>query len=134
VSDSYFSITPFSATLNCGAYANTWTYIGYNNSDGRALNQATDLIGVDSTTGSIFVSKYKPRGTYQVKIIGTLPEYTTSSAIFTVAVLNTAPVFKTSLADVPPVPLMSSYNYLLPEIFDPDVGDNPTVTVENSTG
>ena len=134
MSDSYFSITPFSATLNCGAYANTWTYIGYNNSDGRALNQATDLIGVDPTTGTIFVSKSKPRGTYQVKIVGTLPEYTTSSAIFTVAILNTAPVFKTSLGVVPPVPLMSSYNYPLPEIFDPDAGDTPTVTVENSAG
>jgi hypothetical protein len=133
MSDSYFSITPFLATLNCGAYANTWTYIGHNNSDGRALNQSTDLIGVDSTTGSIFVSKSKPRGTYQVKIIGTLPEYTTYSATFTVAVLNIAPVFKTSLANVT-VPLMSSYNYPLPEIFDPDVGDTSTVTVENSTG
>jgi hypothetical protein len=32
------------------------------------------------------------------------------------------------------VPLMSSYNYRLPEILDPDVGDIPTVTVKNSTG
>jgi hypothetical protein len=80
------------------------------------------------------VSKSKPRGTYQVKIVGTLPEYTTSSAIFTITVKNTAPVFKTSLAVVPPVPLMSSYNYPLPEIFDPDAGDTPTVTVENSAG
>jgi hypothetical protein len=133
VSDSYFSITPFSAILNCGAYANTWMYIGYINSDGQALNQATDLIGVDSTTGSIFVSKSKPRGTYQVKIIGTLPDYTTSSALFTIAVLNTAPVFKNSLANVT-VPLMSSYNYPLPEIFDPDMDDTPSVTVENLTG
>ena len=79
------------------------------------------------------MSKSKPRGTYQVKIIGTLPEYTTYSAIFTVAVLNTAPVFKTSLANIT-VPLMFSYNYPLPEIFDPDEGDTSTVTVENSTG
>ena len=133
MSDSYFPITPFSATQNCGAYANTWTYIGYNNSDGRALDQATDLIGVASTNGTIFVSKSKPRGTYEVKIVGTLPEYTTNSAIFTIAILNTAPVFKTSLSNVT-VPLMSSYNYPLPEIFDPDVGDTATVTVKNSSG
>ena len=133
MSDSSFPITPFSATLNCGSYSNTWTYIGYNNSDGKALDQATDLIGVDSATGAIFVSKSKPRGSYEVKIVGTLPEYTTSSAIFTIAIQNTAPVFKTSLSNVT-VPLMSSYNYRLPEILDPDVGDIPTVTVKNSTG
>jgi hypothetical protein len=64
VFDSYFPITPFSATLNCGEFANTWTYIGYNKSDGGALNLATDLIGVHPMTGIIFVSKYKPLGTY----------------------------------------------------------------------
>ena len=79
------------------------------------------------------MSKSKPRGSYEVKIVGTLPEYTTSSAIFTIAILNTAPVFKTSLSNAT-VPLMSSYNYPLPEIHDPDVGDTPTVTVKNSTG
>jgi hypothetical protein len=32
------------------------------------------------------------------------------------------------------VPLMSSYNYPLPEIFDPGIGDTFTVTVKNSSG
>ena len=81
------------ATINCGSYPNTWKYTGYDNSDGHALNQATDLIGVDSSNGTIYVSKFKPPGTYQVKIIGTLPEYSTNSAVFTIIVLNTAPVF-----------------------------------------
>ncbi len=133
MSDSFFSITPFSASLNCGSYANTWTYIGYNNSDGKALDQVTHLIGVDSATGTIFVSKSKPRGSYEVKIVGTLPEYTSGSAIFSIEILNTAPVFKTSLSNVT-VPLMSSLNYPLPEILDPDVGDTPSVAVKNSTG
>jgi hypothetical protein len=49
--------------------------------------------------------------------------------------MNTAPVFKTSLSDVPPVvPLKSSINYKLPDIFDPDVGDITTVMVTDSTG
>jgi hypothetical protein len=92
-------------------------------------------MGVDSATGRIFVSKSKPRGTYQIKIVGTLPEYSTDSAVFTIDIMNTAPVFKTSLSDVPPVvPLMSSINYKLPDIFDPDVGDITTVMVTDSTG
>lgn len=28
-------------------YPNTWIYTGYDNLDGRPLNQAIDLIGVD---------------------------------------------------------------------------------------
>jgi hypothetical protein len=129
VSDSYFSVTPFSATQNCGEYANTWTYTGYDNSDAHALNQATDLIEVDSTNGKIFVSKYKPPGKYEVKIIGILPEDSINSAVFTILIKNTAPVFLTSVSDLI-VPLMS--NFSLPGIFDPDLVDNITVTVKNS--
>ena len=32
------------------------------------------------------------------------------------------------------VPLMSSFNYLLPSISDPDLIDPPTLTVTNLTG
>jgi hypothetical protein len=88
------SITPFSATLNCGSYATIWTYTGVDNSDGRALAIATDLMSVDSATGTIFVSKSKPAGTYTVKVIGTLPDLISSnSAVFTITIINTAPVF-----------------------------------------
>jgi len=49
------SIKQFEATLNCGSYDNKWTYTGFNNSDGRALNPSTDKISVDSNNGSIIV-------------------------------------------------------------------------------
>jgi hypothetical protein len=71
------------ATLNCGTYATTWRYNGVDNSDGHSLGTATDLIEVNSVTGTIFVSKLKPIGTYTIKVIGTLPDFATStSAIF----------------------------------------------------
>jgi hypothetical protein len=71
------------ATLNCGRYATTWKYNGVDNSDGHSLGTATDLIGVNSVTGTIFVSKLKQIGTYTIKVIGTLPDFVTStSAIF----------------------------------------------------
>jgi hypothetical protein len=56
VSQQSFSITPFSATNNCGPYSNTWTYTGVDNSDGHLLEIGTDLIKVDSKAGSIIVS------------------------------------------------------------------------------
>ena len=56
VQDFQFSITPFSATPNCGSYANTWSYSGFNNSNGDDLSPAVDFIYIKSTTGSIFVS------------------------------------------------------------------------------
>ena len=44
-----------------------------------------DLISVDSATGVISVSKFKKVGTYQIEIIGLLPDQTTkSSSIFTI--------------------------------------------------
>jgi hypothetical protein len=86
-------IAPFSATLNCGSYANTWTYAGFDNTDNHLLNNTTDFMSVDSTTGSIFVSKLKPNGTYYVKVVGTLTDFVTkSSSVFTIN-MNTVPVF-----------------------------------------
>jgi hypothetical protein len=44
-------------------------------------------MSVNSITGSIFVSKMKPAGTYTIKVIGTLPDQvTTTSATFTIRV------------------------------------------------
>ena len=62
--DKYFPIKPFNASVNCGNYANSWTYSGYNNTNGNQLVSSTDLIDVNSTTGEIFVSKSIPVGTY----------------------------------------------------------------------
>jgi hypothetical protein len=51
-------------------------------------------MSVDSSTGTIFVSKSKPAGTYTVKVIGTLPDQVSSnSAVFNITIINTAPVF-----------------------------------------
>jgi hypothetical protein len=45
-------------------------------------------MSVDSSTGIIFVSKLKPIGTYTIKVIGTLPDFATStSAIFKINVV-----------------------------------------------
>ena len=91
-------------------------------------------MSVDSTTGSIFVSKSKPAGTYTVKVIGTLPDLvTTTSAIFTI-IVNTAPVFSSALSNVT-VPLMKSVNYPFPSIIDPDPGAFTYVSVvkDNAT-
>ena len=86
--------TEFSTTLNCGSYSTTWTYTGVDNSDGHALVAATDFMSVDSATGTINVTKSKPAGTYTVKVIGTLPDLISSnSAVFTITIINTAPVF-----------------------------------------
>ena len=44
-------------------------------------------MSINLTTGTIFVSMYKPIGTYSIKIIGTLPDLvTTTSAIFKILV------------------------------------------------
>ena len=89
---------PFSTTFNCGA----WTYTGVDNSDGHSLVAETDLMSVNSATGSIFVSMSKPIGTYTIKVIGTLPDFVTStSAIFKIKVLeNTVPIFLSPLLNV----------------------------------
>jgi hypothetical protein len=60
-----------------------WTYTGYDNSDGHLLVASTDLMSVDSATGSIFVSKSKSVGTYTIKIKGILPDLvSTTTEIF----------------------------------------------------
>jgi hypothetical protein len=57
---------------------------------------------VNSTTGSIFVSKLKPIGAYLIKVVGTLPDlFTKTSAIITINInTNIAPVFSSSLTDI----------------------------------
>ena len=48
--------------------------------DGHTLAVANDKMSVDSLTGSIFVSISKPVGTYQIKLIGTLPDSVTTTS------------------------------------------------------
>ena len=68
-------------------------------------------------------------------MIGTLPDLvTTNSAIFTIKIENTAPVFSSALSNVT-VPLMKSVNYPFPSIKDPDPGAFTYVSVvkDNAT-
>ena len=86
-------------------------------------------MSVNSVTGSIFFSKLKPVGTYTVKVIGTLPDLSKTSADFTINILpNTVPVFSSSLTDIT-VALMTSTKYQFPTIYDPDPGATTFVSV-----
>jgi hypothetical protein len=80
-------------------------------------------MSINPTTGTIFVSMYKPIGIYSIKVIGTLPDLvTTTSAIFKIHVkLNSVPIFASPLANVK-VPLLTFYTYIFPKIIDPDDG------------
>ncbi len=74
-----------------------------------------------------------PAGKYFIKVIGILPDLaTTTSAIFTIIIENTAPVFNSSLIDCT-VPLMIETIYTFPSISDPDF-DNHTISVNTSIG
>ncbi len=42
--------------------------------DGLAVDATSDLITINPTSGSITVGKAKPAGTYQINVIGTLPD------------------------------------------------------------
>lgn len=115
-------ITLFSATVNCGTPSNVWTYTGIDMSDGLALNSAIDLITVDPNFGTIQVQQAKPAGTYQVKVVGTLPDlFTTYSHVFTINLVvsgaNFLPYFQTPLTDIT-VPLKTSVPYPFPAILD----------------
>ncbi len=69
--DSNLSISPFSATVNCGTLTNSWTYKGVYMHNGLILEPKFDYITVDQNLGTIQVKKALPAGTYQIKIIGT---------------------------------------------------------------
>ncbi len=89
-------IDPYSATASCGPV--TWTYSGIDTADGLAVDKTSDLITINPTSGAITVGKAKPAGTYQIKVVGTLPDSQKYSTIFTInVIINAAPVFKTNL-------------------------------------
>jgi hypothetical protein len=120
------AITPFSATVNCGSLLNTWTYTGVDLADGQVLDIATKLMSISSSSGAITVALIKPPGTYNIKIIGALPDLTTTTFdTFTITITapsNSPPYFATALTDLS-VALMGTATYIFPTMKDPDVGD-----------
>ena len=72
---------------------NTWTYSAFDFSSGISLIYANDLIDVNPTTGSIMVAQGKPKGFYQVKVMGTLPDLTTTYAVFNITINENPPAF-----------------------------------------
>ncbi len=78
-------ITAFTATASCGNAI--WKYSAADPTNSNPLIYATDMIGCDLTTGVIKINTNKAAGTYSVKIIGTLPDLTTTkSEIFTITI------------------------------------------------
>ncbi len=125
----------FSATVNCGAYSNTWTYSGFDYQTGLPLNYATDLIKVEPASPTIVVDQPKAPGTYFVKVVGTLPDLTTTTfEIFTINIGysggNFAPYFTSYTFPDKSVPLKQTYTYPFPPGTDPNSGDIVTISVK----
>ena len=117
----------------------TWTYNGIDQADGLALDLATKLVSINPSSGQITVALAKPAGTYNIKIIGTLPDLTTTTfELFTLTILpptNQPPAFVSPLTDIT-VPLMSTASYSFPALTDPDTGDVASVSsvTDSATG
>ena len=80
-------ITAFTATASCGNPI--WKYTAVNPTNSNPLVYTTDMIGCDLSTGAIKVNTNKAAGTYSVKIIGTLPDLTTTKyEIFTITIYS----------------------------------------------
>ena len=78
-------ITAFTATASCGNPI--WKYTAVDPTNSNPLVYTTDMLGCDLSTGAIKVNTNKAAGTYSVKIIGTLPDLTTTkSEIFTITI------------------------------------------------
>jgi hypothetical protein len=113
--------------VNCGTFTGSWTYNGIDLSDGAALDFATKLISINPSSGEITVAQTKPAGTYNIKIVGTHPDFTTTTfALFTI-IVNSRPVFASPLTDIT-VPLMSTVPYPFPVMIDSDAGDVVTLS------
>ena len=79
-------ITAFTATASCGNAI--WKYTAVNPTNSNPLVYTTDMLGCDLSIGAIKVNTNKLPGTYSVKIIGTLPDLTTTEyEIFTIKIL-----------------------------------------------
>ncbi len=91
-------ITAFTAAASCGNAV--WKYSIVNASLLNTIFYVTDLLGCDFNSGSIKVNTNKAPGTYNIKIIGTLPDQTTldENFIITIAPPNQAPRFSSALS------------------------------------
>ena len=65
-------ITPFSAIATCDSFI--WKYHGVDTAKGDNLNYSVDLMSVNQDTGEIRVAQAKQLGSYQIKVIGMLPD------------------------------------------------------------
>jgi hypothetical protein len=86
-------------------------------------------MSVDPDSGKITVSKSNPPGTYTIKIIGTLPDLTSTVQIFTITIgKNSLPTFQTPLSNIT-VPLNDPKTYTFPQIIDQNVGDITSISI-----
>lgn len=90
-------ITAFTAAASCGNAV--WKY-SIVDEFSFPLFYVSDLLGCDFNSGSIKVNTNKAAGTYNIKIIGTLPDQTTldENFIITIAPPNQAPRFSSALS------------------------------------
>jgi hypothetical protein len=108
--------------VNCGTFTGSWTYNGIDLSDGAALDLGTKLISINPSSGEITVALTKPAGTYNIKIVGTHPDFTTTTfALFTI-IVNSRPIFVSPLTNIT-VPLKTIVPYPFPGMTDSDGGD-----------
>ena len=87
------------------------------------------MLGADLYTGAIKVNTNKPTGTYSVKVVGTLPDLTTTkSEIFTITINppNQLPQLSSPLS-AQSVALMGTIT-VTPSMSDPDTGDTVTIS------
>jgi hypothetical protein len=62
--DRTLSITPFSATVNCGSFTNSFTYTGVKVPSDSPFVYSNDYIEVEPLSGQIKIAAAKPVGTY----------------------------------------------------------------------
>jgi len=75
-------ITAFTATASCGNAI--WKYTAFDSNFRFPLVYATDMIEVNPLTGAIKVNTNKAPGTYDIGVIGKLPDLTMYGRTFTI--------------------------------------------------
>ena len=124
--DYVLPITAFTATASCGTAI--WKYSAVNPTNSNPFVYSTDMLGTDLNTGAIKVNTIKAVGTYEILVIGTLPDLTTTRyEIFTIKILpNQLPQFSSALS-AQSVALMGTIT-VTPSMSDPDTGDTVTIS------
>ncbi len=88
----------------------------------NTLTYSTDLIDFDNINLKLKVAKAKPVGTYQIKVIGILPDlFSTISTVITIIIRQNHPP-RTTTSITTPVYLSfgQDYIYTLPQSADPE--------------